>query len=653
MATGDPDPDAAADEEDASSSESTEAPETTVDPADGEVAPAIDCPQDDDEPELRHVWQDEFGIHVVIVVHTRCPEAQVIADDDARFGLYVGAEHLVTGTFDCRGQPVALPAEGTSDEIELVFDAEADLDQDLRTRVFLTTSEADAGPGGFDLRYVLVCEPGDGGASGASVGSDGGANLDGASMVTSDEPAPTSPPTPDGDDDAAALAALERIHAETAPERAALSGPWVPQVSAKSLGDDATYDVISGQTIVHGPAVFLDRFRAWEARFGAAVVLLRGTDFRSICGSSPNPRCQGLWIVAIDAARGHGRGCLPRMVRSRAPERDRRRPHHRHRPAQLLRQALRRRGLARHLLLRALSPARGLAQRAQQRRGRLLVAAIAGPWSPSSAGPWRPRTRPRGGRRRRSSAPGRVVGGRITHVREHLDRHRPGGADDGGRPAPPGPTTTPGTTPPACARRPPRPSPPGRCGGGWPCSSWSASTRPDPPRRLALVEEHHVGGLFVGGNDTGLLTSGALADLRAASPTGLMVAVDEEGGRVQRVDGLDGDVPSAREMAATMTPEEVRALARRRGEVMADAGVTIDLAPVVDVSDQPDGTVIGDRSWSADPDGRRHLRRGLRRGARGRRGDAGAQALPGPRGGLGRHPRGGGHDAAARRPADP
>ncbi len=117
----------------------------------------------------------------------------------------------------------------------------------------------------------------------------------------------------------------------------------------------------------------------------------------------------------------------------------------------------------------------------------------------------------------------------------------------------------------------------------------------------AAVEDHHVGGVFVGGNDTALLTSGALQSLRAGSPTGLMVSVDEEGGRVQRIEGLDGDVPSARDMAASMSTDQVRALARRRARVMADTGVTVDLAPVVDVSDQPDGTVIGDRSWSDDP----------------------------------------------------
>jgi beta-N-acetylhexosaminidase len=169
---------------------------------------------------------------------------------------------------------------------------------------------------------------------------------------------------------------------------------------------------------------------------------------------------------------------------------------------------------------------------------------------------------------------------------------------------------TPTTTAPSGPPHEPAPTDPG-CAGeirSWPLRRQLAllvvvGVDPSGPGEATeLVEEHHVGGVFVGGNDTGLLTSGALADLRAASPTGLMVAVDEEGGRVQRIEGLDGDVPSAREMAASMTPEEVRALAERRGRVMADAGVTVDLAPVVDVSDQADDTVIGDRSWSDDPE---------------------------------------------------
>lgn len=158
-----------------------------------------------------------------------------------------------------------------------------------------------------------------------------------------------------------------------------------------------------------------------------------------------------------------------------------------------------------------------------------------------------------------------------------------------------------------------RPVEPGSCDAASTIAGWPLRRRlaalvmvgvdpADPTEATTAVEDHHVGGVFVGGDATGLLTSGDLQRLRGQSPLGLMVAVDEEGGRVQRIEALDGDVPSAREMADTMTVEEVRDLAVRRGEVMAEHGVTVDLAPVVDVSDQPDGTVIGDRSWSDDPD---------------------------------------------------
>ena len=170
------------------------------------------------------------------------------------------------------------------------------------------------------------------------------------------------------------------------------------------------------------------------------------------------------------------------------------------------------------------------------------------------------------------------------------------------------PTTPPPTAPPTTAAAPD----PTACDATGAVAAWPLRRRlaalvmvgVDPSgtgEATAVVEDHHVGGVFVGGDDTTLLTSGVLATLRDGSPTGLFVAVDEEGGRVQRIEGIDGDVPSAREQAATTSPDEVRALATQRAQVMADLGVTMDLAPVVDVSDQDDDTVIGDRSWSDDP----------------------------------------------------
>lgn len=111
-----------------------------------------------------------------------------------------------------------------------------------------------------------------------------------------------------------------------------------------------------------------------------------------------------------------------------------------------------------------------------------------------------------------------------------------------------------------------------------------------------------VGGIFIGGDADGLLTSGALGRLGSSTPLGVMVAVDEEGGRVQRIDALAGSMPSAREMvAAGKTPQQVHDTAFARGQQLLKYGVTVDFAPDADVSGQPDDTVIGDRSFSADP----------------------------------------------------
>ncbi len=122
-----------------------------------------------------------------------------------------------------------------------------------------------------------------------------------------------------------------------------------------------------------------------------------------------------------------------------------------------------------------------------------------------------------------------------------------------------------------------------------------------PAEAREAVSTEQVGGIFLTGDATGLLTGDALGRVQQAATIPVAVAVDDEGGRVQRLDGLEGELPSAREMAATMTPGQVYQLALQRGEAMHDRGVTVDLAPSVDVSDQPDDAVIGDRSFSDDP----------------------------------------------------
>lgn len=119
---------------------------------------------------------------------------------------------------------------------------------------------------------------------------------------------------------------------------------------------------------------------------------------------------------------------------------------------------------------------------------------------------------------------------------------------------------------------------------------------------MRTVTVDHVGAVFIGGNATTLLTGGQLPALRAKASLPLLTAVDEEGGRVQRIDALDGPTPSARELASSMSAGQVAGLAEQRGKQLRARGVVMDLAPVVDVTDAPADTVIGDRAFSGDAD---------------------------------------------------
>lgn len=119
----------------------------------------------------------------------------------------------------------------------------------------------------------------------------------------------------------------------------------------------------------------------------------------------------------------------------------------------------------------------------------------------------------------------------------------------------------------------------------------------------AIVDAEGIGGIFVGSwTDLSILSSGAVKDISESGDIPLMVSVDQEGGRVSRLSSLGIDTPSAREMAAANTPAQVQELAAGVGRQMADLGITVDYAPVLDVTTQADGEVIGDRAFGSDPD---------------------------------------------------
>ncbi|CAN5147296.1 glycosyl hydrolase [soil metagenome] len=119
----------------------------------------------------------------------------------------------------------------------------------------------------------------------------------------------------------------------------------------------------------------------------------------------------------------------------------------------------------------------------------------------------------------------------------------------------------------------------------------------------AVVTDQHVGGIFIGSwTDLSMLSDGSLTDIvGSAGPLPLAVSVDEEGGRVERLSKLIGSQASPRVLAQTQTPDQVYAIALERGRKIRQLGITVDFAPVVDVTTEPDDEVIGDRSFGSDP----------------------------------------------------
>ena len=107
------------------------------------------------------------------------------------------------------------------------------------------------------------------------------------------------------------------------------------------------------------------------------------------------------------------------------------------------------------------------------------------------------------------------------------------------------------------------------------------------------VDTHHVGNIFIAGRTT----AGSQATQKVISSftskvgpgtthaTPMLVATDQEGGEVQVLSGSGfSDIPSALDQSA-QPRDQLVASARTWGRELADAGVNMNLAPVVDLVD--------------------------------------------------------------------
>ncbi|MFB9984763.1 glycoside hydrolase family 3 N-terminal domain-containing protein [Mesorhizobium kowhaii] len=126
-------------------------------------------------------------------------------------------------------------------------------------------------------------------------------------------------------------------------------------------------------------------------------------------------------------------------------------------------------------------------------------------------------------------------------------------------------------------------------------------------RVVRQAEEGKITGvIYLGRNINGLKQVRQLNEgLQRFAATPLLIAVDQEGGRIQRLTGAIGfkETPSEATVAKSMSPDEAGVVYQNLASALSDLGFNLNLAPVVDVNVNPANPIIGKlgRSFSADP----------------------------------------------------
>ncbi len=124
------------------------------------------------------------------------------------------------------------------------------------------------------------------------------------------------------------------------------------------------------------------------------------------------------------------------------------------------------------------------------------------------------------------------------------------------------------------------------------------------PRALAeRIAEGRVGGVILFRRNIDLDDPEQLWRLtqqlqeRAPKDVPLLIAVDQEGGRVQRMRAPWTEWPAMRRVGQVNDLEYTAAVATALARELSDHGIGLDFAPVVDVDTNPANPVIGDRSF--------------------------------------------------------
>ncbi|UOQ95690.1 glycoside hydrolase family 3 protein [Halobacillus shinanisalinarum] len=124
------------------------------------------------------------------------------------------------------------------------------------------------------------------------------------------------------------------------------------------------------------------------------------------------------------------------------------------------------------------------------------------------------------------------------------------------------------------------------------------------PEIEQIVKDYHLGGviLFRENVVTTEQTAKLVADYQAAAEKyGLLMTIDQEGGIVTRLQS-GTDMPGNMALGATRSSQISYDVGEAIGEELHALGINMNLAPVLDVNNNPDNPVIGVRSFGESPE---------------------------------------------------
>src|SRR5205814_9075182 len=93
-----------------------------------------------------------------------------------------------------------------------------------------------------------------------------------------------------------------------------------------------------------------------------------------------------------------------------------------------------------------------------------------------------------------------------------------------------------------------------------------------------------------------------LAARQAGMNLPLIVAIDQEGGNVTRLEASATEFPGNMSIGAGRSTSDARSLATINARELRAMGINQNFAPVADVNSNPLNPVIGARSFSSHPD---------------------------------------------------